>query len=117
VDENGDGDHKCDVCGLKNFTEHVSADNPVEESRKEATATRDGYYYLVYYCTECEDILSENKIVLPAGTPVGERPVLASLFGNGSVVIICTFAGLTILAAAIVFLNKRKRTENGDNEI
>jgi hypothetical protein len=117
VDESGDGDHKCDVCGLKNFTEHVSAENPVQESRKEATAKKDGYYYLVYYCTECEDVLSENKIILPAGTPAGETPALASLFGNGSVVIICTFAGLAILAAAIVFLNKRKRTENGDNEI
>ena len=117
VDKSGDGDHKCDVCGLKNFTEHISAETPVQESRKEATATKDGYYYLVYYCTECEDILSENKVILPAGTPAGETPALASLFGGGSVAIMCTFAGLALLAAAIVLMKKRKTTENGENEI
>ena len=107
-DAEGDEDHKCDHCGKRNVSEHTYGD-PVEEKRVDATEDKDGYYKLACYCTECGNKKSLGKVIIPAGTPGGNNEILASLFGRGSVIIVCSMAGIAIAAAAIVFIRKRNK--------
>ena len=59
--------------------------------------------------TECDNKKSLGKVIIPAGTPSGTNEILASLFGAGSVIIVCSMAGIAIAAAAIVFIRKRNK--------
>jgi hypothetical protein len=115
TDVAGDEDHRCDHCKKRNVTEHEYGD-PVEERRVDATETEDGYYKLVCYCKECGDKKSLGKVVIPAGTPAGTPYTPASLLGNGSVIILCTMAGIAILTGMLVYVhmrgNKKKNKEN-----
>lgn len=106
TDVAGDEDHRCDHCKKRNVTEHEYGD-PVEERRVDATEMEDGYYKLVCYCKECGDKKSLGKVVIPAGTPTGTPYTPASLIGNGSVIILCSMAGLLILTALFVYVHKR----------
>ena len=108
-DSDGDGDHKCDVCGKKNLTTHVRGEAK-EENRKEATEEIDGSYSIVYYCTECNSKLSETKIIIPAGTPAKQSSLLgASVLGNGSVLAICSCAVLSLTVGVTVYFKKKKQ--------
>ena len=109
-DSHGDEDHKCDHCGKRNVSEHEYGE-AVEERRVEATATKDGYSKLVCFCKECGDKKSLGKVVIPAGTPAGSN-LPASLFGNGSVILLCSMAGISILATVIVLNRKRKHNKH-----
>ena len=110
-DSEGDGDHKCDECGKKNLTSHVRTDAKTEKY-KEATKDTDGSYSIVYYCVECSRKLSETKVTIPAGTPAPQPIFGASVLGDGSVIAICLFAAVAILAATIICIVRKK----GDNE-
>ena len=108
-DEEGDWDHDCDECYKGNMNPCVAGD-PVIEEIVEATETENGSYLLAYYCTECEELLSESKGIIPAGTELDEGKLVASLLGNGSVIAICSLSAVAVLVAiAIVLLKKRKR--------
>ena len=109
-DSHGDEDHKCDHCGKRNVSEHEYGE-AVEERRVEATATKDGYSKMVCFCKECGDKKSLGKVIIPAGTPAGSS-LPASLFGNGSVILLCSMAGISILAAVIVLNRKRKHNKH-----
>lgn len=111
-DAENDGNHKCDVCGKKSLTNHVRGEAK-EESRKEATEEQDGSYKLVYYCTECNTKLSESKVVIPAGTPAKDSELGASVIGRGSIIAICYFVAIAVVAAAVVYFTKKKQ---GDDE-
>jgi hypothetical protein len=111
-DSDGDGDHKCDVCGKKNLTTHVRGEAK-EENRKEATEDTDGYYSIVYYCTECNSKLSSTKVTIPAGTPAKANVLGASVVGNGCVVAVSTFATIALIAAVAFYFTKKKQ---GDEE-
>ena len=111
IDKEGDGDHKCDGCGKKDLTTHVRGE-AVEERRVEATEETNGYYYIVYYCTECKEKLSENKVVIPAGTPAKENHLGASMIGEGSTVAISCFVVVALGAAATAYLKKKKEGDN-----
>ena len=106
---NSDGDDKCDVCGKKDLTPHIRGEAK-EENRKEATVDTDGSYSIVYYCTECNSRLSDTKVIIPAGTPAKGSDLGASVFSTGSIIAICSFAAIAIVAAtAMYFIRKKKR--------
>lgn len=109
-DADGDGNHKCDVCGKKNLTTHTRGEAK-EENRKEATADTDGSYSIVYYCTECNSKLSESKVIIPAGTPAKGSDLGASVFSTGSIIAICSFAMIAIVTATVVYFVKKKKEE------
>ena len=104
-----DADHNCDYCELK-IEDHTPG-KPVEEKRIEPTKDTDGSYKKVIYCTECGEKLSEETVVIPAlkKEEPNDSELVASLFGDGSLVIICSFFGLAVLAAVIIFLKKKKQ--------
>ena len=111
-DADNDGNHSCDVCGKKNLTTHVRGEAQ-EQDRIEATEEQNGSYKVVYYCTECHTKLSESKVVIPAGTETDRSALGASVFGEGSVIAVCSFAAFAGIAAAIIyFVKKRKQGEN-----
>ena len=112
-----DKDHNCDLCGALNIEDHTPG-KPVEENRIEPTEDTDGSYKKVIYCTECGEIISEETIVIPAlnKPEPNDSEVIASLFSNGSVVIICSLFGLAVLAAVIMYLQKKKKSNKGENE-
>ena len=114
-DADGDGDHKCDVCGKKNLTTHIRGEAK-EENRKEATADTDGSYSIAYYCTECNSKLSESKVIIPAGTLAKGSDLGASVFSTGSIIAICSFAALAIVTATIVYFLKRKKETINDED-
>ena len=109
-DSDNDGDHKCDVCGKNNLTTHIRGEEKVED-RKEATEDTDGSYKIVYYCTECNTKLKESKVIIPAGTPADNSQLGASVFGNGSVIAICSFAVIAIATAVVIYFVKKKKQE------
>ena len=124
-----DADHNCDYCGLK-IEDHTPG-KPVEEKRIEPTKDTDGSYKKVVYCKECGEKLSEETIVLPALNKAepddkdesddkvepddkaepDDSELVASLFGDGSIVIICSIAGIAILAAIIIYIQKKKKRQ------
>lgn len=115
-DLDGDGNHKCDVCGKKDLTPHIRGEAK-EENRKEATADTDGSYSIVYYCTECNSRLSDTKVIIPAGTPAKGSDLGASVFSTGSIIAICSFAAIAIVAAtAMYFIRKKKREILNDED-
>jgi uncharacterized membrane protein YuzA (DUF378 family) len=111
-----DADHNCDYCGLK--IEDHTAGKPVEEKRIEPTKDTDGSYKKVVYCKECKEKLSEETVILPAlnKSDPDDSDLVASLFGEGSVVMICLIIGVAVLAAIIIFLQKKKKSNKGENE-
>lgn len=123
-----DADHNCDYCGLK-IEDHTPG-KPVEEDRIEPTEDTDGSYKKVVYCKECKEKLSEETIVLPALNKAepddkdesddkvepDDSELVASLFGDGSIVIICSIAGIAILAAIIIYIQKKKKGNKGEND-
>ena len=115
-DADGDEDHKCDDCGKRDVTAHVYGD-PVEQDRIEATDVKDGSYKLVVICQECGEEKVLDTIVIPAGTPA-RKADLASLFGEGSIVLIGLYVGIVFLAAAIIFTERKMKNgrKKEDNE-
>lgn len=123
-----DADHNCDYCGLK-IEDHTPGE-PVEEDRIEPTEDTDGSYKKVVYCKECKEKLSEETVVIPALNKAepddkdesddkvepDDSELVASLFGDGSIVIICSIAGIAILAAIIIYIQKKKKGNKGENE-
>lgn len=111
-----DADHNCDYCGLK--IEDHTAGKPVEKDRVEPTEDVDGSYKKVVYCKECGEKLSEETIVIPAlkKEEPDDSELVASLFGEGSIVIICSIAGLAILVAIIIYIQKKKKGNKGEKE-
>ena len=111
-----DKDHNCDYCGLK--IEDHTAGKPVEEKRIEPTKDTDGSYKKVIYCTECGEKLSEETVVIPVlkKEEPKDSELVASLFGDGSLVIVCTLFGLAVLAAIVIYLQKKKKGNKGDND-
>ena len=103
-----DKDHNCDYCELK--IEDHTAGKPVEEKRVEPTKDTDGSYKKVVYCKECGEKLSEETVILPALSKKDDEKseLVASLFGEGSSVVVCSFLGIALLAAVIIFLKKKK---------
>lgn len=115
-DADGDGDHKCDGCGKKNLTAHIRGEAKTE-NLKEATEDSDGSYSIVYYCTECNSKLSESKVVIPRGTPAEDNsPLGASVFGTGSVIVICSIAAIAIATAMILYIIKKKQGDIQNEE-
>jgi DNA-directed RNA polymerase subunit RPC12/RpoP len=110
-----DADHNCDYCGLK-IEDHTPG-KPVEEKRIEPTEDTDGSYKKVVYCKECKEKLSEETVILPALNKAGSdtSELIASLFGSGSVVMICSIFGVAVLAATVVYFQKKK-INKGENE-
>ncbi len=106
-----DKDHNCDYCGLK--IEDHTAGKPVEEDRVEPTEETEGSYKKVIYCTECGEKLSEETVVIPVlkKEEPKDSELVASLFGDGSLVIVCTLFGLAVLAAVIIYLQKKKKQQ------
>ena len=106
-----DADHNCDYCGLK--IEDHTAGKPVEKDRIEPTKDTDGSYKKLVYCAECGEKLSEEIVVLPAlnRTDTDKSEWVASLFGDGSLAVVCSFFGLAVLAAVIIFFVKKKKQE------
>ena len=103
----------CVDCGAQMETVttvyEASGHTPGEREEKvivEATADKDGSLMIIYRCTKCGEILSESTVIIPAGTESGTT--MASLFGNGSVFVISAFAGVAVIAAMIVWLERRK---------
>jgi uncharacterized membrane protein YuzA (DUF378 family) len=90
----------------------------VEEKRIEPTKDTDGSYKKVVYCKECKEKLSEETVILPAlnKSDPDDSDLVASLFGEGSVVMICLIIGVAVLAAIIIFLQKKKKINKGENE-
>ena len=115
--DGNDANHDCDLCGAADVEGHTEAE-PVVENRIEPTANTAGSYRKVIYCSECGEKLKEETIVLSAlneATPK-ENQYVSSVVGNGSVIAVCAFAGLGILAAIIVFIAKKRKMIRGDNE-
>jgi DNA-directed RNA polymerase subunit RPC12/RpoP len=111
-----DKDHNCDYCGLK--IEDHTAGKPVEENRVEPTEETEGSYKKVIYCTECGEKLSEETVVIPVlkKEEPKDSELVASLFGDGSLVIVCTLFGLAVLAAVVIYTQKMKKDNQGDND-
>jgi hypothetical protein len=63
-------------------------------------------FITVYRCSEC-------------GAEMDQSDALASLFGNGSLIVILSVSGVAILAAILIFIKKRRTTvtpNKGDME-
>ena len=112
-----DADHNCDLCGALNIEDHTPG-NPTEENRVEPTKDTDGSYQKVIRCTECGEKLSEETVVIPALNKAEseDSELVASLFGDGSLVIICSLFGLAVLAAIVIYLQKKKKSNKGEQE-
>jgi hypothetical protein len=60
-----------------------------------------------------------DKIVVLLSLNIDEsigKKLFGSLFSSGSVPIICTIAGLAVLAAIVIYLQKKKKGNKGDND-
>jgi uncharacterized membrane protein YuzA (DUF378 family) len=44
------------------------------------------------------------------------KNLFGSLFGNGSIVMICVLAGIAVLAAIVIYLQKKRKDNKGENE-
>jgi hypothetical protein len=56
-------------------------------------------------------------MLLALNTDLGNgKHLYGSMFGNGSVAIICSILGVAILAAIIIFLQKKKKDNKGEND-
>lgn len=124
VDKDGDKDHKCDICNKRNVTSCVRGE-PTEADviapyMDENGNPVNGSYTLEYRCTECKALLSsEEDIVIPA-TPENiakyapETP--ASIFGEGSILALCIFAAVGILAALLIPIVIKKKEKKETKE-
>ena len=54
--------------------------------------------------------------ILELITTIDGKHLLGSLFGKGSIVMICAIVGVAILAAIVIYLQKKKKGSKGDNE-
>ena len=99
-----DNDHDCDICGALNIEGHTPGE-PVLEGLTASDTDLSGAHKKVIYCSKCGAKLSEEIV-----TPADSNDLIASLFGNGSLVIVCSAGGLAVLAALIVFLKKKKKS-------
>ncbi len=60
-----------------------------------------------------------DKIVVLLSLNIDEsigKKLFGSLFSSGSVPIICTIAGLAILAAILIYIQKKKNGNKGDKD-
>ena len=76
----------------------------------EATANKNGSLKITFHCTECKEIVSESTVIIPAGTE--PNSATASLFGDGTVFMIIVFAGIAVVAAIAVWLERKKEKTN-----
>lgn len=42
------------------------------------------------------------------------KHMIASLLGNGSVVVICSIIGVAVIAAVVIYMRKKKKDDKGD---
>ena len=107
ADDDRDGDHDCDVCGAINVSGHMIAGSVEDDPDNE------GKHKFVVRCSDCREPTGEEY-------PVDDYNYLgvraASLLGNGSILIVCLFAGISIIAALIVWLEKRKKVKMNDGD-
>ena len=80
-----------------------------EEVIVAATENKDGSLKITFRCTECREIISESTVKIPAGTE--QDGTTASLFGRGSVYVICAFVGIAVIAAIIIWIERRKNAK------
>ena len=64
-DAENDGNHKCDICGAVDISEHTEAEAVIENNMA-ATCGSSGSYESVVYCSECKQELSREKITTNA---------------------------------------------------
>lgn len=112
-----DADHNCDRCGALNVKGHVPGE-PEQINRVEPGKATQGSYEKVVRCKECKAVLSQETVILPAlSTAKPENSQwTGSLFGSGSLVIITSFLGVALLAAGVVFVQKKKSDKKGNKE-
>ena len=115
--DGSDADHNCDRCGALNVKGHTPGE-PEQINRVEPGKTTQGSYEKVVRCKECKAVLSQETVILPAlSTAKPENSQwTGSLFGSGSLVIITTFLGVALLAAGVVFVQKKKSDKKGNKE-
>jgi hypothetical protein len=101
VDDPEDGDHKCDACGKRNVTDHTFC-GYVEPDPDDSTKS-----IFIQRCSDCEEPNGVQYPITESNTYKWDTGA-ASLLGDGSVIVLCTLAGIEILAALIVFTKKRK---------
>ena len=111
-DASDDGDHDCDVCGLGGITDHIEGD--VErESVILPTEYYEGEYLNVCRCTECNEVMREELVVLAIGSDISG---IASVFGTGSMTAICALAGIAILSVIVIIFQKQTKQKESDEE-
>ena len=49
-------------------------------------------------------------------TETDGKHLFGSMFGNGSVPIICAILGIAILVAIVIYIKKKKKGNKGENE-
>lgn len=123
IERVGDHDHKCDECGKRNVSEHT-VDYKVEYSVDEKKSTEVATQKIIYFCTECEEVQREYENEIPISevkdlginlsNPVA--PGLASVFSDGSVITISSFVVIAVLAAIIVYLQKKQNATKKNEE-
>jgi hypothetical protein len=111
VDDAEDGDHNCDVCGKRNLTEHNFC-GYVERDPDDSSKS-----IFIQRCSDCEESNGVQYPITESNTYKFDTGA-ASLLGDGSVIVMCSLAGIAILAALIIFLKKRKTSDahKGDHE-
>lgn len=112
IDNTDDGDHDCDNCNAIDVSGHLSGgiieddpDNP-------------GKFKFVGKCSDCGELSGVEYPIIESTTYKWDTGA-ASLFNDGSLIAICSLAGVAIVAALIIFLKKKKnlKKEYGDEEI
>ena len=108
TDSDDDGDHDCDVCDAIDVSGHLvggvvekDPDNP-------------GKYKFVCRCPDCGEPTGEEYPVIDSYNNLGIGA--ASLFGGGSVIAICSLAGIAIIAAIAIYIQKKKKIKNDNGD-
>jgi hypothetical protein len=118
VDEQWDDNHRCDVCRRNNASECTAGWVEIMEIVN-PTPEKAGYVRERVYCSECEEFMYIETTPLEEaglnGTDVvGVRrkiynsDLTTSLIGNGSIIAICVFASIAVIAGTIIYLKKKK---------
>ena len=109
VDDEEDGDHKCDACGKRNVTEHNFC-GYVEPDPDDSTKS-----IFIQRCSDCGEPNGVQYPITESNTYKFDTGA-ASLLGDGSVIVLCTLAGVAILAALIIYLKKRKTVDSNKGD-
>ena len=101
TDSADDGDHDCDICDAIDVSVHLSggiiADDPDNPGKSK----------FVGKCSDCGELNGIEYPIIESTTYKWDVGA-ASLFSSGSLIAICSLAGLAIATAIIIFLKKKK---------